>query len=112
MTIIPRTLHYYLAITLDPYSIFHSTFYPRTILNLKKSRLLPLYTIPRRHKDVRIFAYIEGGEFENQPLPFIYYNGGGKASSTLSCKKRNFNLKQMNKTEIKLIGRMNNPRPH
>jgi hypothetical protein len=78
MTIIPRTLHYYLAITLDPYSIFHSTFYPRTILNLKKSRLLPLYTIPRRHKDVRIFAYIEGGEFENQPLPFIYYKGEEK----------------------------------
>jgi hypothetical protein len=60
MTITPRALHYYLAITLDPHSIFYSTFYPRTILNSKKSRPLPLYTIPRRHKNVRIFSYIEG----------------------------------------------------
>jgi hypothetical protein len=112
MTLIPRALHYYLAITLDLYSIFHSIFYPKIILNSKKSRPLPPYTIPRRHKDVRTFAYIEGGEFENQPLPLIYYKGGGKASSTLSCKKHNFNLKQMNKAEINLIGRMNNTRPH
>jgi hypothetical protein len=54
----------------------------------------------------------EGGEFESQPLPLYTTRGGGKASSILSCKKRNFNLKQMNKKKIKLIGRINNPRPH
>jgi hypothetical protein len=55
---------------------------------------------------------IEGGEFESHHLPLIYYKGGGKVSSTFSCKNRNFNLKQMNKTEIKLISQMNNPRSH
>jgi hypothetical protein len=62
--------------------------------------------------NLQVLHNIEGGEFENQPLPLIYYKGGGKASNTLSCKKRNFNLKQINKTEIKLIVRMNNTRPH
>jgi hypothetical protein len=65
-----------------------------------------------KREDCEVLHNIEGGKFENQPLHLIYYKRGGKASSTLSCKKRNFNLKQMNKTEIKLIGRMNNLRPH
>jgi hypothetical protein len=52
------------------------------------------------------------GEFESHHFSLIYYEGGGKASSTFSYKKCNFNLKQMNKKKIKLIGWMNNRRPH
>jgi hypothetical protein len=55
---------------------------------------------------------IEGDDFESHHLLLIYYKGGGKASNTFSCKKCIFNLKQMNKTKIKIIGWMNNPRPH
>jgi hypothetical protein len=86
-----RISHYEKPISLDPTSLDKNK---RDIDNLQ------------------VLHNIEGGELESQPLPLIYYKGGRKASNTLSCKRRNFNLKQMNKTRIKLIGRMNNLRPH
>jgi hypothetical protein len=62
--------------------------------------------------NLQVLYNIERGELRANSFPLYTTREGGKASSTLSCKKRNFNLKQMNKTKIKIIGRMNNPRPH
>jgi hypothetical protein len=92
MTITPRALHYYLTTTLDPYSIFHSTFHPKTILNSKKSRLLPFYTIPRRHKDVRIFAYIEGVSLRTNPSP-LYTTRGRESLKYIKLQKMQLQLK-------------------
>jgi hypothetical protein len=82
------------------------------ILTRFESSRSHLSTIKTREiRNSRSLYNNEGGEFESQPLP-LYTTKGGEGLKYIKLQKCNFNLKQMNTTKIKLISRMNNPRPH
>jgi hypothetical protein len=85
----------------------------KAVVLLKLAMTKRLYNKNKRDtRRLRILHSIEEVSLRITNSPLVYYKGGGKGpQNTISYKKCNLHLKQMNKPKIKLISWINNPRP-